>query len=83
MTPYTGLTELELLTIRESLIGYLTKALGGGVFQAVTVGGKSFSRKVDDVAALRGELTWVNQALQEINPTRYGARITRTVARFA
>jgi hypothetical protein len=83
MTPYTGLTEAELLAIRANLIGYLTKALGGGVFQSVTVGGKSSTRKIDDVSALRSELTWINQALQEIDPVTYGARITQTVARFA
>lgn len=79
MTPYAGLNIEELLKIRKFLVG----CLSGEVFQATNVPGLQSQRRLESLADVRTELSYVNQELYALDPDNYpGAkRITKTVFR--
>lgn len=74
-SPYSGLTEAELLGIKSNLL----KILGGKRFQSTSVTGFTGTRRIDSLQEARVELVLVNQALAAINPDEYGGgRVSRT-----
>lgn len=81
-TFYTGWTEPELTALRVTLMARFNAMSASGEFQAVTVGGKTFATRAEQLADIRAEIQEVNQALQELDPTTYGTRVTKTYLRF-
>lgn len=75
-SPYSGLTESELVGIRQNLV----LILQGKRLAATSIQGASSTRRVDSLEAARIELRLVNIALHELDPTLYpGANVvTRT-----
>jgi hypothetical protein len=75
-------SEQHLLNYRERLTEALLDLATGDKTVGVSMGGKSFTFTSANVQACRDILDEVNYALQLLNPTDYGKRVTHTYPNF-
>lgn len=71
-TPYVNISLADLTLIK----GNLLKILEGKQFSSQNVPGLSYARRVDSLADVRSELTLVQEAIDDYDPTT--ARVDRT-----
>jgi hypothetical protein len=71
-------SEANLLNMRERLTQALIEVTTGDKAVGISLGGKSYTFTQASMAGIRDMLDEVNFALQIVNPTAYGKRVTHT-----
>ena len=71
-------SEANLLNMRERLTQALIDVTTGDKAVGISLGGKSYTFTQASMAGIRDMLDEVNFALQIVNPTAYGKRVTHT-----
>jgi hypothetical protein len=71
-------SEANLLNMRERLLQALLDVTVGDKAVGVSLGGKSYTFTQASMNGIRDLLDEVNFALQMVNPTAYGNRVTHT-----
>lgn len=79
---YFNLTEAQLLPMRDEVLTQLAAARRGDRFQGGGGHGRSWTKDNLTYDQLREEQAEITAALQRINPTKYGRRVTRLLADF-
>ena len=69
---YAGMTESELIELREKLRKALTDNTTGNQVISVSIAGKQVTKQLPSYAEIRQELIELNLALAKINPSKYG-----------
>lgn len=79
---YRTLPEAELLLMRDEALQALRNLRQNITVTTTGGGGKNYGFATLSQANLHDELNEINFALQIVNPTTYGKRVTRTVNKF-
>jgi hypothetical protein len=75
-------SEANLLNMRERLTQAILDITVGDKAVGISLGGKSYTFTQASLEGVRSLLDEVNWALQTVNPTVYGKRVTRTYPNF-
>lgn len=79
---YFGLTEAELLRIREQILSRLEAIRTGADFTSGGGVGGSWTKNHTDREDLVADMAEVTAALKRINPNAYGRRVKKLLANF-